>query len=207
MHLEVLEVGPAAANCYLVICQETGQAAVIDPGGEPERILAAIEKRGANVQYIINTHGHADHIAANAAVKEATGAPILIHTGDAPYLTDTRKSLLLYLGQDKAGPPADRLLREGDIITVGKGVTLEVLHTPGHTPGGICLKGDGFVFTGDTLFAGSIGRTDFPGGSFSTLINSIRDKLLALEDSIRVYPGHGPETTIGVERATNPFLL
>lgn len=207
MYLEVLEVGPAAANCYLVICRQTGQAAVIDPGGEPERILAAIEKQGAKVQYIINTHGHADHIAANAAVKKATGAPILVHAQDAGYLTDTKKSLLLYLGQDQAGPPADRLLREGDIIAVGQDITLEVLHTPGHTPGGISLKGEGLVFTGDTLFAGSIGRTDFPGGSFSTLINSIRDKLLPLEDATRVYPGHGPESTIGAERATNPFLL
>ncbi|TDA64474.1 MAG: MBL fold metallo-hydrolase [Clostridia bacterium] len=207
MQLEVLEVGPAAANCYLVICQVTGRAAVIDPGGEPGRILAAVEKHKAQVEYIINTHGHADHIAADAAIKEATGAPLLIHAEDAAYLTDTRKSLLLYLGQDKAGPEADRLLEEGDIINIGAEVTLEVLHTPGHTPGGMCLKGEGFVFTGDTLFAGSVGRTDFPGGSFSSLIASIRDKLLPLDDSTRVYPGHGPESTIGVERATNPFLL
>lgn len=195
-HLEVTEF---FTNCYLIACSQTLEAAVIDPGGEAHRIIKAIQDQRLKVRYIINTHGHIDHVGANVPVKEATGAEVLIHRDDQPYL----------LRPPKAGVkphPADRTLEEGTTLLIGRTVILKVLHTPGHTPGGICLVGDGFIFTGDTLFAGSIGRTDFPGGSYRELMRSIK-KLLAYPDETVIYPGHGPSSTLGVEKATNPFLL
>ncbi|AOQ24410.1 Hydroxyacylglutathione hydrolase GloC [Moorella thermoacetica] len=206
MFLKTLVVGPLGANCYLIGCPETGEGAVIDPGAEGERILAAAREAGLNIKQIINTHGHGDHIGANGAIKAATGAAILIHRADAHYLTDPGRNLSVLLGSREASPPADRLLEEDDTIAIGKTVTLRVIHTPGHTPGGICLHGEGLVFTGDTLFAGSIGRTDFPGGSYSQLISSIKEKLFTLDDALEVYPGHGPASTIGSERVDNPFF-
>lgn len=203
-----LEVGVVAANCYLLICPDTRQAVLMDPGDEPSRILGLVEQEKVQVVHIINTHGHVDHIGANKAVKEATAASILIHELDAPALIDPRRSLSLYTGGREAGPPADRLLQEGDTIQVGS-ITLHVLHTPGHTPGGISLYEPTaeVVFTGDTLFAGSIGRTDFPGGSYQEIIRSIKEKLLVLPPATIVYPGHGPSTRIEIEAQTNPFLL
>lgn len=207
MFLKTVEVTGFYTNCYIIACDATGEAAIIDPGGEPERILKVVRDGQLQVRYIINTHGHIDHIAANGRVKEATGAEILIHAADAPYLLDERKNLRLYLPEARGSlPPADRTLNEGDLISIGTTVKLTVLHTPGHTPGGICLVGDGLIFTGDTLFAGSIGRTDLPGGSYDTLIRSIREKLLVYPDEMVIYPGHGPSSSLGVERATNPFL-
>lgn len=207
MFIRTLEVTGFFTNCYLVACEETGEAAVIDPGGEAERILKAVAERQLKVRYIINTHGHIDHVGANGRVKEATGAQILIHAADAPYLLDERRNLLLYLPEARGSlAPADRTLEEGEVISLGTTVRLTVLHTPGHTPGGICLVGDGLIFTGDTLFAGSIGRTDLPGGSYAELLRSIREKLLVYPDETIIYPGHGPSSTLGAERATNPFL-
>ncbi|MDD2421740.1 MAG: MBL fold metallo-hydrolase [Heliobacteriaceae bacterium] len=206
MIIRWLETGMIGANCYLVMCPETKEAAIIDPGDEGGRIMRLVTKEQAKVVVIINTHGHADHIGANREVKEATQAPLLCHEDDAPMLLSPAKNLSLFTGHAIQGPAADRLLREGDTVKIGKTITLEVLHTPGHTPGGISLKAPGVVFTGDTLFCGSIGRTDFPGGSFTNLIQSIKDKLLVLPDDTMVYSGHGPESTIGQERRTNPFL-
>ncbi|MGE5483935.1 MAG: MBL fold metallo-hydrolase [Ignavibacteriales bacterium] len=205
MIVEVLPVGPLQANCIIVGCEKTKKAAVIDPGGEGERILQTVRGLGLEVAAIINTHGHADHIGANNRVKRATQAPIMIGEKDAGMLTSSAKNLSLLGGVAITTDAADRLLRDGDTIEVGE-VVLRVLETPGHTPGGISLAGEGVVFTGDTLFAGSVGRTDFPGGSFDDLITSIRDKLLPLGDDFEVYPGHGPSTTIGEERVANPFL-
>ena len=205
MILETIEIRAFATNCYLVGCPETREAVIIDPGGEAPRILQVLRKHHFKGLYVINTHGHVDHIAANGEIKEATGAALLIHRLDAPNLTNSKRSMLSFLGKE-AGPGADRVLEEGDIITVGNTVQLKVIHTPGHTPGGICLAGEGLIFTGDTLFAGSIGRTDFPGGSYETLIKSIKDKLLCYHDDLEIYPGHGPSSTIGEERKYNPFL-
>lgn len=205
MQIDHVYVGPVDTNCYVISCAETGEAAVIDPGGSCAEILALAKQKGLEITQIINTHGHGDHIAANGELKAATGAVILIHTADADFLTDSRRSLLSFMGVKLQLPPADRLLNDGDTIQVGK-FTLEVLHTPGHTPGGICLKGDSVIFTGDSLFAGSIGRTDFPGGSYQNLIDSIQTKLMVYDDDMVIYPGHGPESTLGVERMSNPYL-
>lgn len=205
MILEGFPVGALEANCYIVGCRETGEAAVVDPGAEGERILSRLERLGLKCRYIILTHGHADHIGALARVREATGAQVLIHERDAGMLTSPARNMSMFVGQALRLEPADRLLNDGDEIQVGN-LTLKVLHTPGHTPGGICLHLDDALITGDTLFAGSVGRSDFPGGSHEQLINSIKKKLLAFPPQTRVLPGHGPASTIGEEAADNPFL-
>lgn len=205
MQAIMMQVGALGTNCYILYCEKTLQAAVIDPGGDAAEILAEIGRRGLTVTCIINTHGHADHIGANDEIKERTGAPILIHEADAAMLTSAQKNLSVYIGQPVAGAAADRLLADGDTVEVGE-IKLRVLHTPGHTPGGICLSGEGIVFSGDTLFAQSVGRTDFPGGSHAQLVSSINEKLMGLDDDAKVLPGHGPATTIGEERAMNPFI-
>jgi len=197
--------GHMQANCYIIGCPATGEAAVVDPGGDADRILARLKARGLRLRYIILTHGHVDHIAALGEVRDATGAEVLIHAGDAEMLTDPTRNLSFFMGRRLRFSPAERLLADGDTIEVGT-VRLEVVHTPGHTPGGICLKTDDLVITGDTLFAGSVGRSDFPGGNHRQLIRSIKERLLCLPGHTRVYPGHGPETTIEEEKRYNPFL-
>jgi len=207
MDVRVLVVGSFGANCYLVMSGEGREALLIDPGADAPRIVGLIQAEGARVKYIVNTHGHVDHIGANAAVKQATGAELLIGEEDAGRLTNPAASLSLL--SPEPAPPArpDRTLAEGDEVACGE-LTFKVLHTPGHTPGGICLYSEeqGVVFTGDTLFQAGIGRTDFPGGSYETLLQSIREKLFTLPDDTQVLPGHGPASTIGDERAGNPFV-
>jgi len=199
-----LTVGPLMSNCFIVGCQRTKIAAVIDPGDETERILLALSRSSLTLKNIINTHGHFDHVSGNKKLKDATGAEILIHPLDAPMLRHISASAAYFGLSSDDSPSPDRTVNEGDTIAFGE-VILEVIHTPGHTPGGISLSTDGVVFVGDTLFAGSIGRTDLPGGDYDTLISSIRKKLFQLPDTVRVLCGHGPETTIGIEKRTNPF--
>ena len=191
--------------------EETKEAIVIDPAFSTEAegkktVLQLIETNGLDAKYIINTHGHADHVSGNGVVKKATGALILIHELDAPLLGVSGQEWASMFGIRLTSPPADETLHEGDTITIGT-VTLSVLHTPGHTPGGISLIGTDCVFVGDTLFNGSIGRTDLPGGSYKQIINSIEQKLVTLPDNYTVYPGHGSTTTIAEEKRSNPFLL
>ena len=193
------------ANCFVLGCDATLEAAVIDPGDEPDRILLALAESNLTVKLIINTHGHFDHVGANRKLNEVTGAPILIHPLDAPMLNQLADSAAAWGMTADNSPPPDRELQDGDQVSFGK-INLKVLHTPGHTPGGISLYTDQEVFVGDTLFAGSIGRTDFPGGSFETLKESIQQKLFALSEDLKVYPGHNQPTTIGVEKRTNPFV-
>ncbi|NMA02421.1 MAG: MBL fold metallo-hydrolase [Clostridia bacterium] len=207
MQIIGLPVGMIEGNCYLVSCAKTKEAMVIDPGAEGTRILEIIAKNNINVKYIVNTHGHHDHIGAVKEVKEGTGALILIHSEDAHMLENPTKNLSTFMGRDSKQPKADKLLKDGDSIQIGE-LNFQVIHTPGHTLGGISLynKEKKACFTGDTLFLGSIGRTDLPGGSYPTIIKSIKEKLLTLPDDVVVYPGHGPATTIAQEKRINPFL-
>jgi glyoxylase-like metal-dependent hydrolase (beta-lactamase superfamily II) len=200
-----LAVGPIMANCFIVGCEESREAAVIDPGAEVPRILEAVEKAQLSVKVIINTHGHFDHVGGNRALKAHTGAPLLIHPLDAPMLSRLAEMAGAFGMRSENSPPPDRMVEDGDIIAVGR-LTLEVIHTPGHTPGGISLAAPGRVFVGDTLFQGSIGRTDFPGGDFDALLQSIRTRLFPLGDEVTVYTGHGPETVLGQEKRFNPFV-
>ncbi len=200
-----LVVGPLQVNCFILADEKTKDAIVIDPGDDAEGILRIVREKGLRVRYIVNTHGHFDHVGANRAVKEATGAEILMHEADAPMLADAADQAIVFGVRVDNPPQPDRFVRDGDLITAGE-VELKVLHTPGHSPGGISLLEKGMVFTGDALFAGSIGRTDFSNGDLMTLINAIRKKLLTLPDDTRVFSGHGPASTIGEERAENPFL-
>ncbi|MBW2439940.1 MAG: MBL fold metallo-hydrolase [Deltaproteobacteria bacterium] len=205
MIIKTLAVGPIQANCFVVGCEDTLEAVVIDPGEEGDRIMQAVTASNLTVKYIINTHGHMDHVSANKRVHELTGAPILIHALDAPMLDQVANSAAAWGLRAENSPAPDRQLQDGDNITFGN-ITLTVIHTPGHTTGGISLYAQDDVFVGDTLFAGSIGRTDFPGGSFETIRESIQQKLFKLGDDVRVHTGHGPTTTIGRERLHNPFV-
>ncbi len=205
MVIQMLPVGPFQANCYIIGCEDTKEAAVIDPGGEADRILATIEEMGLELKYIINTHGHFDHTADNKKMKDATGADIIIHTLDAFMLPELSTGAMMFGLNVEDSPPADRTVEDNDEIKVGN-ITLKVIHTPGHSPGGISLYADGVVFAGDTLFSGSVGRTDLPGGSFNTLKDSIQNKLFILGDDIRVFPGHMGETSIKKEKQFNPFV-
>ena len=208
-------VGFAEANCYVLACDETHECAIIDPGTmdleETSAIPAEVERLGVSVRYIINTHGHPDHMSGNDLLKAAVGGEVLIHELDGLKLMDPVRNASRMFGFDVRVKPADRLVREGETIAVGK-LRLRVLHTPGHSAGGIALLGDGFVFTGDTLLGGSIGRSDLPCSSdestiaYDVLIDSIRGKLLTLPEETVVLAGHGPSTTIGVEKRSNPFL-
>ncbi|MEL7568017.1 MAG: MBL fold metallo-hydrolase [Dehalobacterium sp.] len=206
MIIQGIQVGMIGTNCYLVACPDTKEAVVIDPGDEAKRIFNLAEKNGFKVSAIVNTHGHWDHVGGNNELKKLTGAPIFIHEQDAKFLTDGKLNLGSMMGKNEVSPLADRILQEGDTVKVGN-MELKVIHTPGHTPGGISLVGEKDVFVGDTLFAGSIGRTDLPGGNYGVLISAIKSKLLTLDDEMKVYPGHGPSTTIGREKKKNPFLI
>lgn len=197
-----------AVCCYIVSCPKTGKAAVVDPGGDEERILAEVRKAGLTVEYIICTHGHPDHVCGNRRIKEATGAAIIMHSADAAFFGQADvQNYFSMLGLEPS-PPVDRLVEDGDIIEIGE-EKLEVIHTPGHTPGGICLRCGSDLLTGDTLFVGGIGRTDFPGGSHQDLMDSIRTRLGNLPGDTVVWPGHGyggSKSTIAEELRTNPYL-
>ena len=205
--IKELAVGPIMANCFILGCEEKKEAAVIDPGDETDRILDTLLESNLSAKTIINTHGHFDHVGGNRKLKEATGADILIHPLDVPMLSKLSASAAAWGLSAEDSPEPDRMIEEDDTIVIGT-ITLKVIHTPGHTQGGISLYTDGILFVGDTLFAGSIGRTDFPGGDYDTLIDSIQKKLFPLGDDVRVLSGHGPETTIGREKQkrNNPFV-
>jgi len=206
MQIETLTVGPLEVNCYIIGCPEHKVCAVIDPGDSSKRILGAAESNGWDIKLIINTHAHADHTGANGRIKEASGAPILIHKADAEMLTHPAMTdMAAYLGVG-ASPDADRLVEDGDEIELCDHMKFRVLHTPGHSPGGICLLAENKLISGDTLFRMSIGRSDLHGGDMTALINSIRMKIFTLPDDVEIYPGHGDPTTVGFEKGHNPFL-
>jgi glyoxylase-like metal-dependent hydrolase (beta-lactamase superfamily II) len=209
MIVKQYEVGNFAVFCYLVGDEETQEGLFIDPADDARRLLAEAKSHGLNkIKYIVNTHSHVDHIMGNAEMKKLTGAKIIIHQEDAIALSRTPSYLLEMFGAT-ASPPADITVQEGGVIQVGQ-VKLKVIHTPGHSPGGMSLYLDGMVFTGDTLFVGSVGRTDFPGSSWDVLEASIRKKLFVLPGETVIFPGHNygstPTSTIQYERRHNPFV-
>lgn len=193
---------------YLFGDPESKTAGVIDPSFDPEKILDEAEKNGYRITHVINTHGHSDHVSGNAAILEATKADLLIHEADANQVTKLLNRALSRVMGGKGSPRATRRLKDNDVIHIGE-TALTVIHTPGHTPGSICLYAPGHLFTGDTLFVGAVGRTDLPGGSMRQLLASIREKLYVLPDDTRVWPGHDygnrPDSTIAYEKANNPF--
>jgi len=200
-----LVVGPLGTNCYVVASAPGAGAAIIDPGGDADAILAEVADNDLRVVYVVNTHGHSDHVAANASVLEATGARLVIHELDAPMLGDPVANISAFIGARTISPEADVTVTDGDTVDID-GFALSVLHTPGHTPGSICLLGHETLFSGDTLFAGSVGRTDLPGGSSRQMADSLAAKIAVLDNGVIVYSGHGESTTIGREKMINPFL-
>ena len=206
MIVETLPVGLIQTNCYVIGCKETREGAIIDPGGHPQRILAAVERHDLTVRYVLNTHAHFDHTEANREVVEATGAPLAIHPLEVPLLKASGGAALFGLQADP-GPAPDLELADGDELEVGT-LRLQVLHTPGHTPGHVCFyeREEKVLFDGDVLFQRGVGRTDLPGGSWQKLMDSIRRVLFALPDETVVYSGHGGPTTIGEEKRLNPWL-
>lgn len=208
MILKALELGPFAANCYIVGSEKTKEGMIIDPGAEAETIMESVRQLGLTIKLIVATHAHPDHIMALRQAEEATEAPFALHEAEAEGGIMQAMSDMLGMmmpGSFGAPPKPERLLKDGDIIEVGE-LRFTVLHTPGHSPGGISLYGHGVVFSGDTLFNFGIGRTDFPGCSHKKLMDSIHNKLMSLPDETVVLPGHGPQTTIATERKYNPFL-
>ena len=207
--LEIFErhvVGPLQCNCYLVGDPTTKRAIVIDPGDDADVLAESIARRGLTIDAIVATHAHFDHVLAAESLRELTGAPFYLHDSDRVLLDWMGESVRIFLGVEGGPPPdVDSSADEGDVLKAGS-CELEVVHTPGHSPGSISLVGDGVVFSGDTLFAGSIGRTDLPGGDTNALLNAVRSKLFEFDDDTPVHPGHGPATTIGGERRHNPFV-
>ena len=208
MFIKQLQVGNMAVFAYLVGDTVTGDALVIDPADNAKEIIAVAKENKLKINYIVNTHGHVDHIGGNADMQKLTGAKIIAHEDDAVMLTSTPAMMLKMFGA-KQSPPADILVKDGAIISTGN-IELKVIHTPGHSPGGSCLFTPGYVFTGDTLFVEAVGRTDLPGGSWQTMYNSIQTKLFTLPDDTKVMPGHNygrtPTSTIGHEKKHNPSV-
>lgn len=207
MIFKTLAVGPLETNCYLIADEKTKEAICIDPGGNVDEIMREVEKEKLSLKYIINTHGHFDHVGGNGLLKKATAAKLAIHKDDAVLLKNVASQGAVFGLDTVSSPEPDMFLKDGDKIMVGN-LMVTVMHTPGHTEGGISLFSDQgkILFTGDTIFAGSIGRTDLPGGSYKDLMASIKDKILPLGDNVRLFPGHGTETTIGREKKFNQFL-
>ncbi len=207
MLVKAIEVTEFMTNCFIVGDDKTKDALIIDPGGEGQKILQEVEKLGVRVVGIVNTHAHIDHIGANSLMKETFGVDIMMHKEELPVLNSASKIGMLFGIKISQPPQPNSFLEEGALVRFGNSY-LKVLHTPGHSPGGISLVSEdgNCCFAGDTLFAGSIGRTDLPGGDYDTLISSIKTKILPLGDHVKVLPGHGPATTVAAESKYNPFL-
>ncbi len=205
MIIEKITVGNFSANCYIVGCDKSREGIIIDPGDEVDKILDLINKTGLDIKMILNTHAHIDHSLGIQGIKEKLGIDFYMHKDDLTFLEHLIDQAQFFGLQAKSPPKVDRFLEDGDEISFGE-LETRVIHTPGHTPGGLSFLIEGSIFVGDTLFAGSIGRTDLPGGSYEKLIHSIKSRLLTLNSNTKVYPGHGPPTSIEIERKTNPFL-
>jgi glyoxylase-like metal-dependent hydrolase (beta-lactamase superfamily II) len=207
LEVDHVVVGPFVQNVWLAWCPKTKEGVLVDPGFEPGKALALVKKHGVKVVAVVATHGHIDHVWGAIPICRALKAPFRMHRGDDYWLKALDQQAAMFgLEASEGAAPVDADLHDGDRISFGD-VSLEVIHTPGHTPGSVCLHdGAGTLFTGDLLFQGSIGRTDFPGGDFPTIVKSIRGRVFALDPATRVLPGHGPETTVGQEKANNPFV-
>jgi len=205
LSVQAMEVGPLAVNAYIVAHRAARKAFVVDPGDEGERIEAAVRRLGLSLAGILLTHGHFDHVGGVAALKRRTGASVHIHPDDAGRMQSAGMQGLLFGLRVESPPPPDALVREGDEILL-EDVPFRVVHTPGHTPGSVCYLAPGAAFVGDLVFAGSIGRTDLPGGDYGTLIRSVEEKIFVLPGSTVLFPGHGPATTVEEEKRSNPFF-
>ncbi|GAX60745.1 Zn-dependent hydrolase, including glyoxylase [Candidatus Scalindua japonica] len=198
-------VGPLEVNCYIIGCEDTKEAAIIDPGDNADAIIRTIEAEGLKPEFIINTHAHFDHIGGVKEIQDYFKIEFFLHKEDLFLVSNASEQAASFGLKPIPKPEVNKYINNGDTISLGN-KTITVIHTPGHSPGCVCYNVDSSVFVGDTLFASSIGRTDLPGGSYETLINSIKERLFPLGDSTTVYPGHGPSTTIGNEKEHNPFL-
>ncbi|WMM26828.1 MBL fold metallo-hydrolase [Tissierella sp. MB52-C2] len=205
--MEIIRVpaGVYAANCYIIYSKTTKDGIIVDPGGDADDLSSYIKRNDLNIKHIILTHGHGDHIGGVIGLKASLGATVMIHEEDKDMLMDGEKNLSTSMAMGKVEVEPDVLLKDGDIIEIGD-LKVEIIHTPGHTKGGICIKIGENIITGDTLFAGSIGRTDLFGGDYDSIIKSIKEKLMIYPDEVQVFPGHGTPSTIGRERVSNPFL-
>ena len=208
INVKTIQVGPLEVNCYILWDSETQEAVIIDPGGDAPLIKKEVDSLGLKVKYIVNTHGHFDHVGADGELRKHYSVPLAIHKADVTLLKNASAQAELFGIKAEPQPSPDTFLTNNATLEAGS-ISLKVLHTPGHTKGGVCFysEEEGFLFSGDTLFAGSVGRTDLEGGSGEELMNSIKTRLLCLDNKVRVYPGHGSATTIGDEREHNPFLL
>ncbi len=209
MILKTFVVGSLGVNAFIMGCEEKKEAIVIDPAGSEDMLARKIKDLGLNLKYIVNTHGHPDHTSGNRRMKELTGAPVLMHRADDEFFRRPEAVATFRAWGFEAAPPADGFLEDGGTVQFGT-ISLQIIHTPGHSPGSVCLLGNGYVVTGDTLFIDGIGRTDLPGGSMDTLLVTLREKILPLPDETIVLPGHDygpkPTDTIGNQKRTNPYL-
>ncbi len=205
MLIKTIPVGPLATNSYIAVCEQTRKAVVIDPGFDVDRIKAQIDQLDTDVTAILLTHGHFDHCSGIGEVKDLFAVSIYMHRDDIPFVAEAKTHSRMYGFSVPQAPLPDQFIEDGDTISFGN-YSLKVIHTPGHTPGGVCFYTPGILFAGDTLFSGSVGRTDLPGGSFDAISASIKNGLYILPDETIVYPGHGLPTTIGEEKASNPYV-
>ena len=209
MILKQLEIGADKVFCYILACKDTREAVIIDPCGDEDKLLTLIQELDLNVRFIINTHCHPDHTCGNEAIRAATGASIVMHEADELLLQDPEANKYFTRQGFPLSPPADKIVKDGDRLDFGT-YTLDIIHTPGHSPGSICIYVDNNLFTGDSLFVGAAGRVDVPGGDFTTLIESLADKIAVLPHETKIWPGHdygdSPTSTVGREKKENPYL-
>ncbi len=208
MIFKQLVVGSMGVCSYIIGCEKTKEAAIVDPGGEEKLLLGELENLGLHLKYIIATHGHPDHVCGNACIKEQTGADIVMHKDDAEFFSQSEAKEYFSMFGMTPSPPPDMCVSEGDTLEIGT-VKCEIIHTPGHTPGGMCLYMPPHLITGDTLFVGGVGRTDFPGGAHATLMKSIKERIFPLPGQTIIWPGHGYgglQSTVAEEKHSNPFL-